>query len=85
MYKANHIFFTVRISANQSRDIHVQLVGWLFHTLQTLANECLSNYHINMLSSIILSLDFRLFLLETLWSLRTATLLKRDSGTGVFL
>ena len=53
----NHFSSTVRISANQRNRILVHFADWLFHALQTLANQWLSNYHIRMISSNILSLD----------------------------
>ena len=53
---ANHLFFTVRISTNYNNSILVHFVCWLFHALQTLANQWLPNYHIKMISSNILSL-----------------------------
>ena len=51
-----HFSSTVRISKNQRNSILVHLVDWFFHLLQTLVNQWLSNYHISMISSIILSL-----------------------------
>ena len=56
LHIANHLFLTVRISTNNSNSILVHFVGWLFHPLQTLANQWLPNYHIIMLSSNKLSL-----------------------------
>ena len=44
-------FFTARISKNHRNSTLVLFVGWLFHALQTLANQWLPNYHINMISS----------------------------------
>ena len=57
LHMFNHLFCKVRISINHSISILVHFVGWLFHTLQTLANQWLPNYHINMISSNILFLD----------------------------
>ena len=60
----------VRISTNQRNSILVHFVDWLFHALQTLANEWLSNYNISIISSNVLSLgsffsQHRTF--DTLW------------------
>ena len=52
----NHFSFIVRISKNQRNSILVHFVDWLFHALQTLSNQWLSNYHTSMISSNILSL-----------------------------
>ena len=54
------------ISTNQRNSILVHFVDWLFHALQTLANQWLSNYHISMISSNILSLGF-LLPTKTFW------------------
>ena len=51
LYMGNHFSFTVRISTNQRNSILVHFVDWLFHALKTLANQWLSNYHVNMISS----------------------------------
>ena len=56
LHMDNHFSFTVRISTNQRNSILVHFVDWLFHASQTLANQWLSNYHISMISSNILSL-----------------------------
>ena len=56
LYMDNHFFFIVRINKNQRTSILVHFVGWLFHVLQTLANQWLPNYNINMISSNILLL-----------------------------
>ena len=56
LHITNHLFFTMRISTKHSNSILVHFVGWLFYALQTLANQWLPNYHINMISSNILSL-----------------------------
>ena len=53
---ANHLFFTARISTNNSNSIFVHFIGWHLHALQTLVNQWLLKYHINMISSSILSL-----------------------------
>ena len=66
----NHFFFTKRISANNSNSIFIHFVGWFFHALQTLANQWLPSYHINVLSSNILSrcsFFSQHWPLETLW------------------
>ena len=52
---ANRLF-TLRFSTNHSNSILVHFVGCLCHALQTLANQWLPNYHVNMISSNILSL-----------------------------
>ena len=54
----SHMNFSsaMRISTNQRINILVHFVDWLFHALQTLANQWLSNYHVSMISSNILSL-----------------------------
>ena len=49
--------FTVRLSTNHSNSILVHFVGCLWHALQTLANQWLPNYHVNMISSNILSVS----------------------------
>ena len=54
LHMANH-FFTMRISTNHSYNILVHFIGLLFHALQTLPNQWLPNYHINMISYNILS------------------------------
>ena len=56
LHMDNHPLCTVWISTHHRNSILVQFVGWLFHALQTLVNQWLSNEHINMLSSNILSL-----------------------------
>ena len=56
LYMDNHFSFIVRISKNQRNSILVHFVDWLFHALQTLSNQWLSNYHTSMISSNILSL-----------------------------
>ena len=48
---------TTRISTNHRNNIFVHLVVWLFQPFQTLANQLLPNYHINMTPSNILSSD----------------------------
>ena len=47
---------TLRISTNQTNSVFVCFVDSLFHVLRTLANQCLSNYHISLISCNILSL-----------------------------
>ena len=56
LHMDNHFSSTLRISTNRRNSIPVHFVDWLFHALQTLANQWLSNYHISMISSNILSL-----------------------------
>ena len=56
LHMDNHLFFTVRVSTNPCNSIFAHFVGWLFHTLQTVTNQRLPNYHINMISSNKLSL-----------------------------
>ena len=57
------------ISTNQRNSILVHFVDWLFHALQTLANQWLSNYHISISSNILTLGSFfsqhRTF--DTLW------------------
>ena len=55
-YMDKHFSSTVRISTNQRNSILVHFIDWLFHALQTLANQWLSNHHISMISSNILYL-----------------------------
>ena len=55
-HMADDLFFTMKICMNHSNSIHIDFGGWLFHALQMLANHWLPDYHINMLSSNILSL-----------------------------
>ena len=50
----NYFSFTVRTSMNQRNSILVNLFDWLFHVLQTLANQWLPNYHSSNISSNIL-------------------------------
>ena len=50
------LFFIVRILANHSNCIFVHFLGWFFLAMQTLANQWLPTYHINIISSNILSL-----------------------------
>ena len=58
LHMSNHLFFTLRVSKNHSNSIRVNFVGWqFFHTLQSLANQWLPKYHINIISSDNLSLD----------------------------
>ena len=73
LHMANHLSFTVRISMNHRNSVLFHFVSWIFHTLQTLANQqhsnC-SNYPINMIPSNIL--PFGLFFSQhgpfhTLW------------------
>ena len=54
-HTANHLFCKKKISTNHSNSILVHVVGQIFHALQTLSNQWLPNYNINMLSSNILS------------------------------
>ena len=56
LHMAIYLFLTVRISTNHSNSILVHFVSWFFHELQTCANQWLLNYHINIISSNILSL-----------------------------
>ena len=49
LHMGNHFSSTLRISANRRDSIPVHFVDWLFHALQTLANQWLSNYHISMI------------------------------------
>ena len=70
LYMDNQIPFVLRISTNKRNSILVHFVDWHFHALQTLVNQWLSNYHVNMISSNILTSGFffsehRLF--DTLW------------------
>ena len=70
LYIDNHFSIKVRISTNQRSSILVHFVDWLFHALQTLANQWPSNYHISMISSNILSLDSffsKHWTFDTLW------------------
>ena len=62
VYMDNHFSFTVRITMNQRKSILAHFVGWLFHALQTPANQYLPYDQISMKSSNIL---FRLVLLPT--------------------
>ena len=55
-HMADDLFFTMRICTSHRNSIHIDFVGWFFHVLQMLANHWLPDYHINMLSSNILSL-----------------------------
>ena len=52
-----HFSFTLRINTNKRNIILVHFVDWLFHALETLANQLLSNYHISMIPSNILNLS----------------------------
>ena len=70
--KDNRFPFTVRIRTNHRNSVLVNFVDWLFHLLQTLANQLLPNYHINMIYWYIWYTDiydtcylYRLFLLPT--------------------
>ena len=45
---ANHLLFTVRISKSH---ILAHFIDWLFNVLQTLANQWLPNFHINIIYS----------------------------------
>ena len=70
VYMDNHFSFTVRISMNQRKSILAHFVGWLFHALQTPANQYLPYDQISMKSSNILCLgsffsQHRTF--DTLW------------------
>ena len=68
--KASHFYFTVRISTNYRNRILVHFADWLFHVLQTLANQWLPNYHISMISSNTLPLGSSFFQhrpFDTLW------------------
>ena len=56
LHMDNHFSSTVGISTNQRNSILVHLVDWLFNALQTLANQWLPYYHLNMISSNILFL-----------------------------
>lgn len=53
LHMSTHLFFAVGISSNS---ILVHFVGRLIHTLQKIVNQWLTNYHINIKSSNILSL-----------------------------
>ena len=65
---AKHLFFTERISTNQSNGIHFHSVDWLFLALQTLANKWLPEYHKH---DILQYIVFRLFLFPTRFSWHT--------------
>ena len=63
LHMANHLFFIVWISTHHRifdtphrNSILFQFFGWLFQALQTLANQWLSNYHINTISCNIMPL-----------------------------
>ena len=56
LHMAYHLFFIVRINAHYRNSILVLFVGSLFHAFQTLANQWLPNYHMNMISYSKLSL-----------------------------
>ena len=101
LHMANHLFFKVRISTNNSNSSLAHFVGWLpsitsrgfpvettwkrrfylvstwnsrdvfvglSYTLQTLANQWLPNYQINIIFSNKLSFFFQHLPLDTLWS-----------------
>ena len=65
LHMANHLF-----CCTWSTNILVHFVGWFFHTLHTLAIQWVPNYHINMISSNVLSLGSffsQVRPLDTLW------------------
>ena len=54
------------LKKKKQRNILVHFVNWLFHALQTLTNQWLSNYHITMISSNLLSIGSFFFQHRTL-------------------